>query len=78
VVGNLGSDERMNYTVLGSTVNLVARLEDLNKQYGTAILVSEDVYSHAQCRFRFNEIGSVIAKGMTKETHVYELIGTSA
>jgi adenylate cyclase len=74
VVGNLGSAERMNYTALGSTVNLAARLEGLNKEYGTAILASEDVYAQARQRFRFKAIGSVIAKGMTTETHIYELI----
>jgi adenylate cyclase len=78
VVGNLGSAERMNYTALGSTVNLAARLEGLNKEYGTAILVSEDVYSRARHHFCFKEIGSVVAKGMTKETHIYELIGAPA
>jgi adenylate cyclase len=78
VVGNLGSDERMNYTALGSTVNLAARLEGLNKEYGTAILASEDVYSRARHHFHFKEIGLVVAKGMTKETHIYELIAAPA
>jgi adenylate cyclase len=73
IVGNLGSAERMNYTALGSTVNLASRLEGLNKDYGTAILVSEDVYARVQHCFRFRAIGSVIAKGMTKETRIYEL-----
>ena len=77
VVGNLGSAERMNYTALGSTVNLAARLEGLNKEYGTAILASEELYSRARHCFRFKEIGSVVAKGMTKETRIYELIGAS-
>jgi adenylate cyclase len=78
VVGNLGSAERMNYTALGSTANLASRLEGLNKEYGTAILASEDVYLRARDCFRFKEIGSVIVKGMTKATRIYELLGPLA
>jgi adenylate cyclase len=78
VVGNLGSIERMNYTALGNTVNLAARLEGLNKQFGTVILVSEDVYLRVQHCFRFKAFKAVIAKGMTKETRIFELVGVSA
>jgi adenylate cyclase len=77
VVGNLGSTERMNYTALGNTVNLAARLEGLNKQFGTAILVSEGVYLRVQHCFEFRPLESVIAKGMTKGTHVFELVGAA-
>lgn len=48
VVGNLGSSERMNYTALGTVVNLAARLEGLNKDYGTEILISEAVYTRVK------------------------------
>ena len=77
VVGNLGSTERMNYTALGNTVNLAARLEGLNKRFGTVILVSEDVYMRVQHCFQFRACESVVAKGMTKETRIFELVGAS-
>ena len=68
----------MNYTALGNSVNLAARLEGLNKEYGTTILVSEAVRERAEHFFRFKPIASVIAKGMTTETRVYELVDATA
>ena len=67
----------MNYTALGNTVNLAARLEGLNKQFGTAILVSEGVYLRVRRGFQFRAVESVIAKGMTKETRIFELVRAS-
>jgi adenylate cyclase len=55
-------------------VNLAARLEGLNKEYGTTILVSEAVRKRVEHCFRFKAIASVIAKGMTAATSVYELV----
>ena len=74
----VGSTERMNYTALGNTVNLAARLEGLNKQVGTAILASEDVYLRVRDQFEFRALDAVVAKGMTKETRIFELVGVSA
>jgi adenylate cyclase len=78
VVGNLGSTERMNYTALGNTVNLAARLEGLNKQVGTAVLASEAVFLRVRDQFEFRALDAVVAKGMTKETRIFELVGASA
>ena len=74
IIGNLGSSERMDYTALGSTVNLASRLEGLNKDYGTSILVSGEVRARACALFRFREVSTVIAKGMSSQTQIYELV----
>jgi adenylate cyclase len=75
VVGNIGSADRMNYTVLGATVNLAARLEPLNKDYGTEILVSEAVEQRVRDRFGFRFVDRVRPKGFDEPVEVFELVG---
>ena len=73
VTGNMGSEMRMNYTMMGDTVNLAARLEPAAKQYGVYILVGEKVYeaSNDEFAFRFLDFLSVKERIPVK---TYELI----
>ncbi|MBR0740702.1 adenylate/guanylate cyclase domain-containing protein [Bradyrhizobium liaoningense] len=75
VVGNVGSSERMNYTALGATINLAARLEGLNKNYGTQILASADVRARVGSRFAFRSVDEIRPKGFAEAVAIYELRG---
>jgi adenylate cyclase len=75
LVGNIGSPERMNYTVLGNSVNLASRLEAINDLYGTAIIVSQATYQKVADRFHFRPLDRVTVKGMRQGVLLYELVG---
>jgi adenylate cyclase len=73
-VGNMGSSTLQNYTVLGDSVNLAARLEGLNKDYGTQIIIGSETYQEIKSLFSCRELDLVRVKGKKESTPIYELI----
>ncbi|MBC7795137.1 MAG: adenylate/guanylate cyclase domain-containing protein, partial [Clostridia bacterium] len=75
VVGNMGTPNYFNYTAMGDTVNLGSRLEGINKEYGTNIIISQSTYNLAQQSVHVREMDLVAVKGKKQPVHIYELVG---
>lgn len=75
IVGNMGGKERFDYTVIGDSVNLGARLETANKRYGTSVIISGNTYEQVKGLVIVRELDAIVVKGKTQITRIYELIG---
>jgi adenylate cyclase len=75
IAGNLGSAERLEYTVVGPVVNLASRLESLTKEKGAVILACHDTHEFTKSRFRWKDLGAIPVRGVSEPVTIYGLEG---
>ena len=74
IAGNIGSSSIMSYTVIGDNVNLGARLESLNKEYGTRIIISDATRSLLRGQYEIRGLGDVVVKGKTRPVAIFQVV----
>ncbi|MFP4474140.1 MAG: CHASE2 domain-containing protein [Desulfatibacillaceae bacterium] len=74
VVGNMGSKSRLDYTMMGDTVNIAARLEGVNKEYGTYTMISDSTYQQAREHIEARLLDAVVVVGRDEPVPVYEVL----
>jgi adenylate cyclase len=77
IAGNIGSAAIMSYTVIGDNVNLGARLESLNKDYRTRIIISEATRARLKRTYETRALGGVVVKGKTQPVEIFEVVAPS-
>ncbi len=75
LIGNMGSKHRFNYTIMGDSVNLASRLEGLNKEFATRLIISESTYEKVRDKFVARELDFIRVKGKMKPVRIFELLG---
>jgi hypothetical protein len=78
LVGNVGSSARLSYTALGDGVNVAARLEGINKLFGTTICISDSIYDQVHAEILARPLKRVQVKGRKTEFMIYELLALRA